>query len=81
MTSHDDVEQYELPGYKALFNSVGNGKGLASYSKVNPIYQEFVTRGNFQIIKLEMEEVSIFIIVFKMISLSNYKFYVSVCEH
>ena len=62
LTIQDLAEQYELPGYTALLNSVSNGKGLATYHKVSPNHHEFVKKGNFQITKLEMDEVIIFVL-------------------
>ena len=58
----DVAEQYELPGYTALLNSVGNGKGLVTYHKVSPNHHEFVKKDNFQITKLEMDEVIKFVL-------------------
>ena len=57
LTAQDLAEQFELPGYTELFNSVGNGKGLATYYRGSPKHHEFVKKGNFQITKLEMDEV------------------------
>ena len=60
LTNNDTAANYDLPGYTTLFNSVGNGKGLATYHKVSPKHHELVKEGNFQITKLEMNEVIIF---------------------
>ena len=46
LTTQDDTEQYELPGYTELFNSVGNGKGVATYLKVSPNHHEFAKNQN-----------------------------------
>ena len=62
LTTQDVAEQYELPGYTALLNSVGNGKGLATYHKGSPNDHQLVKKGNFQITKLEMDEVIIFVL-------------------
>ena len=62
MAIQDVAEQYELPGYTALLNSVGNGKGLVTYLKVSLNHHEFVKKDNFQITKLEMDEVIIFVL-------------------
>ena len=63
LTTQDDTEQYELPGYTELFNSVGNGKGLATYLKVSPNHHDFVKEANFQITKLELDEVIEFVLI------------------
>ena len=43
--------QFQLQGYTAHFVSVGNGRGLATYSKGDFVYQEDRMNQNWQIIK------------------------------
>ena len=66
LTTQEVAENYELPGYTVLFNSVGNGKGLATYYKVSPKHNDCVKKGNFQITKLEMDEVSFLLTFFNV---------------
>ena len=47
--------RYQIPGFKATFGSVGNGKGIVTYTKEDHM-QETIARPKFQITKTEVTQ-------------------------
>ena len=47
--------RYQIPGFIATFGSVGNGKGIVTYSKEDHM-QETIARPKFQIVKTEVTQ-------------------------
>ena len=47
----NETHKYRIPGYSSHFNSVGNGKGIASYATDNFNHQSDITETTFQLSK------------------------------
>ena len=47
--------RYQIPGFIAAFGSVGNGKGVVTYTREDHM-QHIITSPKFQIVKMDMTQ-------------------------
>ena len=54
--NQDDTNKYQIPEFKVHFNSVGRGKGIATYFSKGFYVQEDVVKPNYQMTKIASVE-------------------------
>ena len=66
--------QFQLDGYTAHFVSVGNGRGLATYSRGDFVHQEDRVNQNWQMTKFSSDMIDSIHVYRFIVILSNYSF-------
>ena len=74
LPDQEDDAQFQLDGYTAHFVSVGNGRGLATYSRGDFVHQEDRVSQNWQMTKFSSGMVDSIHVYRFIVILSNYIF-------